>query len=71
MCPGYTSNLPQVIEAASCYQWWDKGQLTARLGGEQPTTVMVDAIDILHSAVGAVQSKELRDARERNNNVAR
>jgi hypothetical protein len=50
-CPGYTTMLPEVIEAARARTHWEKGQLEAFCGGE-PTEQLVVAVEIFDAAVG-------------------
>jgi hypothetical protein len=54
VCPGYTSQLPEVIEVARARLHWDKGHLVEFLGGP-PTEPMLLGIEILCGAVGELQ----------------
>jgi hypothetical protein len=60
ICPGYLIALPQIGEAIRAHSWWTRGELGTLLGGELPTPVAIDAIDILQSEVGALESWAIR-----------
>ncbi len=53
-CPGYTTNLPEVVEVARARLHWSKGQITAFCGGEQPTDALMIGVEILEGAIGEV-----------------
>jgi hypothetical protein len=50
-CPGYTTMLPEVIEAARARSHWEKGQLEA-FCGDEPSEPLVVAVEMFDAAVG-------------------
>lgn len=44
VCPGYTTRLPEVIEASRARLHWSKGSLREYLGDSSPTELLMDAI---------------------------
>lgn len=64
VCPGYVIALPQAIEAAMCAAWLEKGSLTERLDGQPVTGILRDSIDAFRSALSAVESHLLTEARQ-------
>lgn len=54
VCPGYTTSLPEVREAARAYSHWTKGQLADFCGG-QPSDAMLMAVEILDYDVNCNQ----------------
>lgn len=54
VCPGYTTNLPETIEAARAHYW--KRDLRSFTEGEQPTPALVMAVEIYEGATGECQS---------------
>jgi hypothetical protein len=50
VCPGYTTKLPEVIEAARARFHWEKGALGMFCEGELPTELLMRSIEILASA---------------------
>lgn len=54
VCPGYSTSLPVVIEAARARLSWSKGSLEAFCGGEPPTDALIAAIEICEGAIGEV-----------------
>ncbi len=53
-CPGYTSQLPEVVEAASGWGWWEKGQLQLRYP-DGPPHMLMDLIEAFHVANAQAQ----------------
>lgn len=49
-CPGYTTNLPEVIETARGRIHWNKSSLRDFCGGEQPTDETLACIELLESS---------------------
>lgn len=49
-CAGYTTKLPEVMEASRASHWLKRGDLRAFLDDEQPNEHLVDAIDIYDGA---------------------
>lgn len=60
-CPGYTTDLPEVIIVARAYLHWDKGQLQLR--DPDPPPEIMDGIEVISSAVMAVQTEMMRRKR--------
>ncbi len=54
-CPGYTCKLPEVTEAIRAHTHWEKGELSSFTQGEQATEILVDSIEVVHSARTAVE----------------
>lgn len=52
-CAGYTTKLPEVLEAARASAWLKRGDLRAFVDDETPGENLVDAIDIHDGAVSA------------------
>ena len=63
VCPGYTTQLPQVWEAIRGLKHWSKGSLREFCGG-QPTDAMLMAIEIVDAEVNAQQSWSMAPAAE-------
>lgn len=63
VCPGYSCTLPDVVDVATCYSHWEKGQLEVRLGGVDAAPALVDGIEILHAAVGAAARARVKRGR--------
>lgn len=51
MCPGYSTSLPETIEAARAWRHWDRADLRVFIGGEWPTEPLVLAIETFDDAV--------------------
>jgi hypothetical protein len=60
-CPGYTAELPDVLDVASCYLHWTKQSLAARLGTPDAAPALMDGLEVLHVAVEEFQSAKLRE----------
>jgi hypothetical protein len=56
--------LPQVLETARLYSWWEKSQLELRLNGVQPTPLLMDCLDILQGAVNELEGEILAKAQK-------
>jgi len=54
VCPGYTTQLPEVIEGARARLYWSKGELSAFCDGAPPTDALRYAIEIAESAIADV-----------------
>lgn len=54
-CPGYVISLPQVLAVARLHPWWERGELVTRLG-EQPTTLVMDGLDVLEGSRAAAEA---------------
>lgn len=55
VCPGYTTSLPETIEAARGWRHWDRADIRAFTGGEWPTTALTLAIETFDDAVAKHQ----------------
>jgi hypothetical protein len=51
VCPGYSTNLPEVIEATRAWLHWDKGAIRAFTGKDPPTEGLIDAVEIVNGAI--------------------
>ena len=56
VCAGYTTSLPEVIEAAVIRRHWDKGQVVAACGGAMPTEEMLSSILVVDNAFAEVRN---------------
>jgi hypothetical protein len=63
VCPGYTTNLPEVKQTAAALAHADLGTLNAFCGGE-PTSEMLDALLILRGAHNEVSSWRMTPAKD-------
>jgi hypothetical protein len=48
-CVGYTTSLPEVVEASRARLWWDKGQLREWCEGDAPTPALRFCIEELEA----------------------
>lgn len=55
ICAGYTTRLPEVVEAARARVWAGRGQLDVFLGGERANENLIACIDILDAEVSALE----------------
>jgi hypothetical protein len=60
-CPGYTTELPDVVDVARLYSWAEKGGLQRH----RLTRPIIDGIDILRSAVADVEVYSVEKAKEK------
>lgn len=56
VCPGYTTNLPEVVEAVRARVHWSKGSLTTFTKGEPPSDALIYAIEIVEGGFNEVQA---------------
>jgi len=63
-CPGYTTKLPEVTEAARARFHWEKGALGHVIGDEPATEHTLLGIEALAGAVGEVQEWRFGDGKE-------
>ena len=61
-CPGYTTSLPQVYEAARARKWAERGMLRD-LEDDDLNPVMLAAIDILDIGISEVEQAEIGKAK--------
>lgn len=54
-CPGYTTNLPEVVEIARAHRHWSKGSLEAFCGGPPPEAV-ITGVEIFDAAMGELEA---------------
>lgn len=52
VCPGFTTTLPETVEAARAWRWWSKGQLADFVDGAQVSEELKLAIEIFDGAIG-------------------
>lgn len=62
VCPGYTTSLPEVHEAAMARKWAERGMLKDREDGDV-STLMFAAIDLLDVGISEVEQAEMNRAR--------
>jgi hypothetical protein len=55
ICAGYTTTLPETIEAARAWKWWSKGQLDVFLRGEVASDPIVFGIETFDYAVATFE----------------
>ncbi len=66
VCPGYSTRLPEVIEAARALSWQKRGGVAPLYGNVQLPGVAIEALDILEGARNEAESEHYREqARER------
>ena len=54
-CPGYTTTLPETIEAARAWRWWKNGELAAFTGRSPATDALKLGIEVFDGAVSAYE----------------
>lgn len=64
VCAGYTTSLPEVLEANRALTWRKDGALSEYLDGERPKPMLKDAMDLLASAVSEAMSEVRREAKK-------
>lgn len=64
ICPGYTIQLPEVMEAARAFAWRESGSLSSVYSGRLPPYA-IDCIDILSGAVRGAEREAIRNVTER------
>lgn len=64
MCAGYSTNLPEVIEALVARVHWSKGNVAAACDGEQPGEDLLNSILILEGASNDVQQWLMTPAKD-------
>jgi hypothetical protein len=64
VCPGYTSSMPEVLEAARAKSWTARGGLVPLYGAVELPPIATEAIDVLEGAANVVERRVLREARE-------
>ncbi len=64
VCPGYTTRLPEVMEAARAMSWTKRGGLVPLYGNERLPPVAIDAIDVLEGACNEAERDAMRAQRE-------
>jgi hypothetical protein len=60
VCPGYSCKLPEVVEVASAYAHWEKGTLSARLDGAEPTPQLLDGLVVLQGAIAELNEHRMK-----------
>lgn len=58
-CPGYTTKLPEVVEASRLHWWWSKGQLRDRVEGGVVNDRVIEVVEIIGAEVAAVEAHEI------------
>lgn len=64
VCPGYTTTIPEVIEASRLLVWANRGELRSYVGERRLPAGAMDAIDILDGEVKAVEREILNRRRD-------
>lgn len=64
VCPGYSTRLPEVYEAARALHWAKRGGLGPVYGQGQLPQAALDAIDILDGAANELERETYRKQRE-------
>jgi len=65
VCPGYSTSLPEVHEAVRASQWAERGLLREFYQDEELTPLVFDAIDVINSSSGAVESYMMEKSRRK------
>lgn len=60
VCPGYSTRLPEVIEAARSLVWARRGDLAMLYGRKEIPAVAIDAVDILEGASNETERNTMR-----------
>jgi hypothetical protein len=55
VCPGYSTSLPEVIEAARLHRHWEKGTLRDRIDCD-PTPLLLDLIETYDNGLSAAKA---------------
>lgn len=61
-CPGYLVGLPEVGQAFTAHMWWDKGQLRAFAGDDQPSILLPFYVE---QVAGAIAERDTEQEIER------
>ena len=64
-CPGYTTKLPEVVEASRLHWWWSKGQLRDRVEGNRVNDRVIQVVEIFGAEVSAVEAHEIEKQRKK------
>jgi hypothetical protein len=64
VCVGYSTSLPEVIEAARLLVWANRGALSSYLGKRRLSAVAADCVDVLDGEVKSVEREDMRKRRE-------
>jgi hypothetical protein len=54
-CPGYTTKLPEVVEASHAHAHWNKHDIRIATGGDEPNRALVMAVEVVAGAANATQ----------------
>jgi hypothetical protein len=63
VCSGYTTKMPEVIEAARAWRHWNKGELLSFTRTE-PARPLTDSIEIFDNAVSECQAWQMKPKAE-------
>ena len=55
VCPGYTTTLPETIEIARAWRWWDKGSLDSFCDREPINPALKIGIELFAGAVASFE----------------
>lgn len=59
-CPGYTTALPDVIDASHAYAWAKEGQLREYCHDETPAPAMLAAVGVMRGSMRGYESHKMR-----------
>lgn len=62
-CPGYSTRLPEVVEAARAWFHWGKSSLSQFVGGEVANQKLIEGIELMDAAVVELEAAQ-RDAQK-------
>jgi hypothetical protein len=65
VCPGYSTRLPEVLEASRALAWSNRGGIVPLYGNRELPPAFLDAVDCLGAAASKVERDIMRDARSR------
>lgn len=63
-CPGYTTRLPEVIEAARAYVHWEKGELGSFVGRKPPHRHLLTLVEVVAGEANAVNAWKMRNPKK-------
>ena len=55
VCAGYTTSLPETIEIARAWKWWQKGELARFVDGAQVVEVLKVGIDLFDGVMSGFE----------------
>jgi hypothetical protein len=64
VCPGYTCNLPDVIDIARAWVHWSKGALPSFTRTDDVREPLLEGIEVLDGAISALNTWTIEQARK-------